>query len=189
MIERWTLPAAVGTLRAWYDWRETSLTQRFDRLRRDVTETKFSEVWKYFQDGNPGEKILSACTKRAHICTARVSPSLTLCCVCDWHWFVRLQVLTGSLLLRVAGRVVAVGVQRLRPLLAGRVAGLVGVPGLFAVVAKLRAAAFSATNQPGTAGTARGDDGEPERNRRRKGRSNKWVKWQSRKSFEALIGK
>lgn len=80
----------------------------------------------------------------------------------------RLQVLTGSLLLRVAGRVVAVGVQRLRPLLAGRVAGLVGVPGLFAVVAKLRAAAFSATNQPGTAGTARGDDGEPERNRRRR---------------------
>lgn len=72
------------------------------------------------------------------------------------------QVLTGSLLLCVAGRVVAVGVQGLRPLLAGRVAGLVGMPGLFAVVAELRTAAFSATHQPGTAGTARGDDGEAE---------------------------
>ena len=76
--------------------------------------------------------------------------------------------LTGALLLRVAGRVVAVGVQGLRPLLAGRVAGLVGVPRLLAVVAELCAAAFSATNQPGTAGTARGDDGKPERKRRKK---------------------
>lgn len=77
------------------------------------------------------------------------------------------QVLTGSLLLRVAGRVVAVGVQGLRPLLAGRVAGLVGMPGLFAVVAELGTAAFSATNQPGTAGTARGDDSKSERQRQR----------------------
>lgn len=104
-----------------------------------------------------------------------------MCGVCDWLWFLRsshsplrlrrvgigacvcCQVLTGALFLGVAGRVVAVGVQGLRPLLAGRVAGLVGVPGLFAVVAELCAAAFSATNQPGTAGTARGDDGKPER--------------------------
>lgn len=60
------------------------------------------------------------------------------------------------------------GVQGLRPLLAGRVAGLVGVPGLFAVVAELSAAAFSATHQPGTAGTARGDDGKSERKRQTK---------------------
>lgn len=57
---------------------------------------------------------------------------------------------------------VAVGVQGLRPLLTSRVAGLVGMPGLFAVVAELGTAAFSATNQPGTAGTARGDDGKAE---------------------------
>lgn len=83
-------------------------------------------------------------------------------CVCV------LQVLTGSLLLCVAGRVVAVGVQGLRPLLAGRVAGLVGMPGLFAVVAELGTAAFSATHQPGTAGTARGDDCKPARTRQTK---------------------
>lgn len=78
------------------------------------------------------------------------------------------QVLTRPLLLCVAGRVVAVGVQGLCPLLTGRVAGLVGMPGLFAVVAELGAAAFSATHQPWTAGTARGDDGESERKRRTK---------------------
>lgn len=71
--------------------------------------------------------------------------------------------LTGPLLLRVAGRVVAVRVQRLRPLLTGRIAGLVGMPGLFAVVAELGTAAVSATNQPGAAGAARGDDGEAAR--------------------------
>lgn len=49
---------------------------------------------------------------------------------------------------------VAMGVQGLRPLLAGGVAGLVGMPGLFAVVAELGTTAFSATHQPGTAGTA-----------------------------------
>lgn len=70
------------------------------------------------------------------------------------------RVLTGPLLLSVAGRVVAVGVQGLRPLLASRVTGLVGVPGLLAVVAELGAAALSVTHQPGTAGTARGDDGK-----------------------------
>lgn len=64
------------------------------------------------------------------------------------------QVLTGALLLCVAGRVVAVCVQGLRPLLAGRVAGLVGVPGLLAVVAEFGSASLSATHQPGTAGTA-----------------------------------
>lgn len=74
--------------------------------------------------------------------------------------------LTGPLLLRVAGRMVAVGVQGLRPLLAGRVAGLIGMPGLFAVVAELGAAAFSETHQPGTAGTARGNDGEAEETER-----------------------
>lgn len=54
--------------------------------------------------------------------------------------------------------------QGLRPLLAGRVAGLVGMPGLFAVVAELGAAALSATHQPGTAGAARSDDREAETN-------------------------
>lgn len=68
--------------------------------------------------------------------------------------FVCVQILTRSLLLCVAGRVVAVGVQGLRPLLAGGVTGLVGVPGLLAVVAELSAAAVSATHQPGAAGTA-----------------------------------
>lgn len=58
------------------------------------------------------------------------------------------------------------GVQGLRPLLASRIACLVGMPGLFAVVAELSTAAFSATNQPGTAGTARGDDGKAERTRK-----------------------
>lgn len=52
------------------------------------------------------------------------------------------------------------GVQGLRPLLARRVTGLVGVPRLLAVVAELGAAALSETHQPGTAGTARGDDSE-----------------------------
>lgn len=74
----------------------------------------------------------------------------------------RAQVLTGSLLLGVAGRVVAVGVQGLRPLLAGGVTGLVRVPRLLTVVAELGAAALSAAHQPGTAGTARGDDSKPE---------------------------
>lgn len=68
---------------------------------------------------------------------------------------------TWSLLLGVAWRVVAVRVQRLRPLLAGRVTGLVGVPGLFAVVAKLGATAIAPAHQPGAAGTAGSDDGEP----------------------------
>lgn len=62
------------------------------------------------------------------------------------------------------------GVQGLRPLLAGRVAGLVGMPGLLAVVAELGAAAFPATHQPGTAGAARGDDGKSERKRQKKRR-------------------
>lgn len=48
---------------------------------------------------------------------------------------------------------VAVGVEGLRPLLASSVTRLVGMPGLFAVVAELGAAAFSVTHQPGTAGT------------------------------------
>lgn len=72
--------------------------------------------------------------------------------------------------LRVAGRVAAVGVQGLGPLLPGRVAGLVGVPCLFAVVAKLCAAALSPTHQPGTAGAAWGDDGKPEGKTRRRQR-------------------
>lgn len=46
------------------------------------------------------------------------------------------------------------GVQGLRSLLAGRVAGLVGVPGLFAVVAELGAASLPAAHQPGAAGAA-----------------------------------
>ena len=54
------------------------------------------------------------------------------------------------------------GVQGLRSLLAGRVEGLVGVPGLLAVVAELGSAALSATHQPGAAGTTGGDDGKPE---------------------------
>jgi len=74
-------------------------------------------------------------------------------------------VLTRALLLCVAGGVVAVRVQGLRPLLAGRVAGLVGVPGLLAVVAELGAASLPAAHQPGAAGAAGGDDGEAERKR------------------------
>lgn len=62
--------------------------------------------------------------------------------------------LTRPLFLGVAGRVSAVGVQGLGPLLPGRVAGLVRVPRLFAVVAELRAASLSPTHQPGTAGAA-----------------------------------
>lgn len=79
----------------------------------------------------------------------------------------RKRALTGSLLLSVAGRVVAVGVKGLRPLLARRVTGLVGVPGLLAVVAELGAAALSETHQPGTAGTARGDDGKTGESRKK----------------------
>lgn len=60
---------------------------------------------------------------------------------------------------------VTVGVQGLRPLLACRVARLVGVPGLLAVVAELGGAALAETHQPGTAGTARGDDGKAEERR------------------------
>lgn len=115
-----------------------------------------------------GEKILSACLcldrARTHTSAQRTCLRETVTSVPDiWSSRPVYQVLTRSLLLCVAGRVVAVGVQGLRPLLAGRVAGLVGVPGLFAVVAELSTAALSATNQPGTAGTARGDDGEPKR--------------------------
>lgn len=80
---------------------------------------------------------------------------------------------------------VAVGVQGLRPLLAGRVAGLVGVPGLFAVVAELRAAAFSATHQPGTAGTARGDDGKSAV--RRRAPSAVWIGGEAPPQQELLI--
>lgn len=107
-------------------------------------------------------------------------------CVCVWS---RRRVLTGPLLLYVAGGVVAVGVQRLGPLLAGRVAGLVGMPGLLAVVAELGAASLSATHQPGTAGAARSDDGKPERTRRtkREGRFNEVRTEEGRKGFEAMI--
>lgn len=58
-------------------------------------------------------------------------------------------------------------VQEERPLLAGRVTGLVGVPRLLAVVTELSQAALSTTHQPGAAGTARSDHCKPGRGRKR----------------------
>lgn len=48
--------------------------------------------------------------------------------------------------------------ERLCPLLAGHVAGLVGMPYLFAVVAELRLAAVPLAGQLGAAGTAVGNN-------------------------------
>lgn len=52
---------------------------------------------------------------------------------------------------------------RLSPLLARRVARLVGVPQLLAVVAELRPASVAPAGNLGAAGTAEGDDGVTER--------------------------
>lgn len=52
---------------------------------------------------------------------------------------------------------------RLSPLLARRVARLVGVPQLFAVVAELRPASVTPAGNLRAAGTAEGDDGVTER--------------------------
>ena len=69
----------------------------------------------------------------------------------------------GAALLAVAerGRPHRPEAQALGPLLARRVAGLVGVPQLLAVVAELRAAALAAARDLGTAGAAEGDDRVP----------------------------
>lgn len=75
------------------------------------------------------------------------------------------QTLTWSLFLCVAGWMVAVGVQGLRPLLASRVTRLVRMPSLFAVIAELCTAAFSVTHQPGTAGTTWGNDSKSEKDK------------------------
>lgn len=69
--------------------------------------------------------------------------------------------------------------------MAGRVAGLVGVPGLFAVVTELGAASLSATHQPGTAGTARGNDGKPAV--RRRAPSAVWIGGEAPPQQELLI--
>lgn len=191
-VERFTLQPAVGTAGSRYNKHDTSLTQRPDRLRTLTWDKDWQRqrcvrgVKNIYMLEMLGEMILSFCLclhrANTHTHTHIVQMYASDCgywtshspgkprgvLVCDF------QALTGSLLLRVAGWVVAVGVQGLRPLLAGRVARLVGMPGLFAVVAELSTAAFSAAHQPGTAGTARGDDGKSDRRRQREECSILW---------------